>query len=107
MDCVIFIILTNEHVGLNEAMGLTKGMQFKHDISILTYDLSHYHGLPLYEEDANKIKDIIESMSKYYNKVNVSIVADKAQIQSIKEFFNNMNYDITAYVMRDAIKLND
>ena len=106
MDCMIFVILTDEHVGLNEGLAIAKHMQIKGEVALLTYDLSHYRRFPLSKDSADSIKDIIESMNKYYNDVTVRIVADESQSISVKKFFSNTKYDITAYVMRDVINLN-
>lgn len=107
MDCMIFIILTDEHKGLNEGLTISKYMQIKHKVSLLTYDLSHYRSLPLLESDVNKIKDLINSMSNHYDSVKVNIVADDLQIDSVKESFSDTNYDITAYVMNNVIRFNN
>ena len=104
---MIFVILTDEHVGLNEALAIAKHMQIKGELSLMTYDLSHYRRVPLGENSADSIKDIIESMSKYYDNVMVRIIADENQIISIKKHFSNTDYDINAYVMRDTINLNN
>ena len=107
MECIISIILTNKHAGLNESLAIGKYMQIKHKVSLMTYDLSHYSGTPLHESDVNKIKDLIETMSNHYNDIKINVVADELHIKSIKEFFSGENYDITSYVMNNVIKLSE
>lgn len=107
MDCMIFVILTDEHIGLNESLTIANHMQIKGELALLTYELSHYRRLPLGRKGADSIKDIIESMTKHYDSVKVNIIADEKQVISIKKHFTNTKYDISAYVMRDKIDLSE
>ena len=106
MDCMIFVILTDEHAGLNEGLAMAKYMQTNNEIALLTYDLSHLKRCPLSNDTADSIKDIIESMSKHYDDLNVKLVADEVQSISVKKFFSNTNYSINVYVMGKRLDLN-
>ena len=107
MECMIFVILTNEHAGLNEGLAIAKSMQTDGEIALLTYDLSHLKRCPLSNDTTDSIKDIIESMSKYYDDVEVKLVVDEVQIISVIKFFSDTNYNVKAYVMGKRIDLND